>query len=444
MNFHIVKREQDGNEIIETYYDLDEEPVNGEECEDPQTHEEMGYVKYTRRVPALAREKPVVEVGAVVGRYTILKMYTENQRGHCVIRCNKCGAEKPVRKDRLVGRKPISCACDASRASHGLTRTQLYRAVQDAKQRCTNPNNGFYADYGGRGIKFRLTPEDVLAEIGHPPKGMTLDRVEVNGNYERGNIKWSPPSEQRANRRDSPKNKRLLSLLPITIDELASDVYDRVRNRKKPASRKEGVVQALDVLADRLEEQGFDAKLAEVAKDREQIEADRQKLTAREADLIRIESEVKALRQQWEQGPGGQAVAASTARAAALEGEAAANERAAAASVARAAADEKAANAAERKIEIERVHQEAARKRSEQDRETIGVLAADHDARILMESLKNTSAGVHLLNDFVTEMIVDDEDREVRRMFLTPPERAAKPEFDPAWLPPVRRRVKPD
>jgi hypothetical protein len=59
-----------------------------------------------------------------------------------------------------------------------------------------------YRYYGGRGIKFLFTSfEQFLAELGPRPSGMSLDRIENDGNYEPGNVRWATRSEQVQNRR---------------------------------------------------------------------------------------------------------------------------------------------------------------------------------------------------------------------------------------------------
>lgn len=76
------------------------------------------------------------------------------------------------------------------------------------RYRCENPNCHAWENYGGRGIKvcerwrdFASFVEDVERLLGPRPEGMTLDRIDTNGNYEPGNVKWSTAVEQRANRR---------------------------------------------------------------------------------------------------------------------------------------------------------------------------------------------------------------------------------------------------
>lgn len=72
-------------------------------------------------------------------------------------------------------------------------------------QRCTNPNSVGWKYYGGRGITVcdRWRTFDVfLSDMGERPRGMTLDRIDSNGNYEPSNCKWSTPKEQRYNARN--------------------------------------------------------------------------------------------------------------------------------------------------------------------------------------------------------------------------------------------------
>jgi len=91
--------------------------------------------------------------------------------------------------------------------THGLTRkngkrTPEYQAYAGAKHRCTNPNNKEFPHYGGRGIRFRFTSfEQFFATLGPRPREMSLDRINNNGNYEPGNVRWASSSQQQRNRR---------------------------------------------------------------------------------------------------------------------------------------------------------------------------------------------------------------------------------------------------
>ena len=83
-----------------------------------------------------------------------------------------------------------------------MSNTPTHKSFCAARSRCNNPNTDNYPYYGGRGIKFLFDSfEQFFAELGPRPKGMTLDRIENNGNYEPGNVRWAAPSQQMKNRR---------------------------------------------------------------------------------------------------------------------------------------------------------------------------------------------------------------------------------------------------
>jgi hypothetical protein len=89
--------------------------------------------------------------------------------------------------------------------THGLRSTPAYTSWAAMIQRCTNPNNTGYKNYGGRGISICerwLTFEGFFADMGQKPSSeLSLDRLDPDGNYEPGNCRWATPKEQTMNKR---------------------------------------------------------------------------------------------------------------------------------------------------------------------------------------------------------------------------------------------------
>lgn len=137
-------------------------------------------------------------------------------RGQCanaqwVCKCD-CGQEVIRRGDRLrSGRSTMCCinghhpqAIDPadSRAREALYPSE-YSSWQHLRDRCNNPQHERYPHYGGRGIKVCAQWSDFsvfLADMGRKPgPKWSIERIDVNGNYEPGNCKWLPLSEQQEN-----------------------------------------------------------------------------------------------------------------------------------------------------------------------------------------------------------------------------------------------------
>lgn len=94
-------------------------------------------------------------------------------------------------------------------------KTRTYKSWESMRQRCLNPSAPNYPRYGGRGITIcdRWSSfVNFLADMGERPEGVTLDRINVDGDYGPDNCCWSTPAAQAQNRRDN----RLLTLAGVT------------------------------------------------------------------------------------------------------------------------------------------------------------------------------------------------------------------------------------
>lgn len=106
-----------------------------------------------------------------------------------------------------------SCGClriDVPNAlKHGMRHTSEYNSYAHAKARCNNPNNDDFFNYGGRGIEFRFNSfEEFYAEVGDRLSPLySVNRINNNGHYEKGNIEWALDEPQANNKR----NNRLLT-----------------------------------------------------------------------------------------------------------------------------------------------------------------------------------------------------------------------------------------
>lgn len=122
----------------------------------------------------------------------------------------ECGSKVVVSLPHLTTGHTQSCGCRRAERNyrHGNSghrwKTGAYRSWDGMVQRCTNPNNSGYKNYGGRGIRVCgewLDFRNFLRDMGDRPKGMSLDRINVDGNYEPNNCRWATQSEQNHNRR---------------------------------------------------------------------------------------------------------------------------------------------------------------------------------------------------------------------------------------------------
>lgn len=130
-----------------------------------------------------------------------------------LFRCD-CGREFEAQKSNIIGRR-TDCGCskpDLGRsAPAGATKDPLHKVWAHMIDRCENPRNKSFKDYGARGIKVhqrwktgadgKTGFECFLADMGPRKPGMTIERVQGDRDYEPGNCTWLPKGDQSKNRR---------------------------------------------------------------------------------------------------------------------------------------------------------------------------------------------------------------------------------------------------
>lgn len=154
--------------------------------------------------------------GRTFGYLTVIRQDGKNQWDQPMWLCRcRCGTEKTIRGSVLRSGHSNSCGC---KGRHWAWGTPAYHSWSAMIQRCTNPKHPKYQSYGARGITVCdrwMEFANFMADMGQKPPGLTLDRIDNDGNYELGNCRWATRREQQNNRRNTTFVETSSGAMPI-------------------------------------------------------------------------------------------------------------------------------------------------------------------------------------------------------------------------------------
>lgn len=149
--------------------------------------------------------------GQVFGKLTAIECAGRNHLKKVLWRCRcECGKETIVPSGSLVTGNTASCGCVVPNLKHGGSGKGSYNTWRAMMRRCYNPKDKDFSRWGGRGIVVHAEWHDYekfAADVGEPTGSETFDRIDTDGDYVPGNVRWASPTVQARNIRTPKRNK---------------------------------------------------------------------------------------------------------------------------------------------------------------------------------------------------------------------------------------------
>ena len=154
-------------------------------------------------------------IGNKYNKLTILELERKEKKNNhwrYYYKCQcECGNIKTIERDAIVfgGSKSCGCAFKGMNAKHNLCNSRIYKIYIDMKKRCYNEKNHNYKNYGGRGIKIcNEWLNDFMSFYNWSLKNgyqnnLSIDRINVNGDYKPTNCRWATKEIQCNNKRNN-------------------------------------------------------------------------------------------------------------------------------------------------------------------------------------------------------------------------------------------------
>lgn len=200
-------------------------------------------------IPLADNDPRLIDIlGIKIGRLTVLdclgfREYGKKKQKIPVYNCIcECGNSTPIMRPRLTGKnKTESCGCFQKEklgkmvSLHNETRSEFYSSWAAMKERCNREYHPQYSHYGGRGIKYNgkwefylgfredMYDEYIKAQSIYPNEKLSLERIDVNGNYEKYNCTFIPLNKQNLNRRS---NRCFLAINPSGIEFISDKITE--------------------------------------------------------------------------------------------------------------------------------------------------------------------------------------------------------------------------